>query len=345
MSDDKRIQSQSGSMTSTGSTATVAKASWSFSGTFSMSASASTSTSASWTSSSRTAASQSSSTSYIDSGQRRESTSSRKSKRPTIDSPFDFGPVRSSSFSVEEVSDDDEPAKPLPIAIPQTQPLATAAFVKGFPRSLRNYDIRRSAWLSFVDTVSGFLDASVSQQAINHAMDVATHISKRPQKLATNVATRTAAIGQEIGSSAKQGNLFGVAAGVIKGTVSIPLNVVMSTTTAVLGLPISTAVAVSKKPPTPRERATSYLAVANQEWLMPRRLYAGIVDTKELGDLLEVPVSTLPVVEEAGDDDGEKTEEKQFSILQGHVQELKIKDGPPAQIGDETLWLVVTSIS
>jgi hypothetical protein len=229
------------------------------------------------------------------------------------------------------------------IAIPQIKPLSTSPFQTGYPSSLSNHGISKATWASFLDTISAFLEATVSQQAINHAMDIATQVGKRPKKLAGNFASRTASIGQEIGNSAKAGNVFGVATGLIKGTVSIPLNLVMSTTTAVLGLPITTAIAASKKPPTPRQRATAYLAVANEQWLVPRGLFAGIMDTNELGNLLGVAVSSLPVVEEE-DEDGVKTEETQYSALTERVEELETWGKSSTQIGAESLWLVVTQV-
>jgi hypothetical protein len=262
---------------------------------------------------------------------------------PTIDAPFEFVEVEAPGFVISECSDD-EPEQPRPIGIPQTEPQATSLFVDGYPQSLRKYGIGEETWASFVDTVSAFLEASVSENAVKHAVDMATRIGKRPAKLASNVFTRTRSIGQEIGQSAKQGHLFGVATGIIKGAVSIPLNLTMSTATAVLGLPISTAIALTRRPPTARERAAAYLAVANEQWLVPQKLFATIADTEELGQWLGVPISSLPIVEET-DDNGIRTEEIQYSILQSHVETLESKKRTLRDIGIGTLWLVVAPVT
>ncbi|KAH7304234.1 hypothetical protein B0I35DRAFT_414525 [Stachybotrys elegans] len=275
------------------------------------------------------------------SSQSSQSRSSKKKKHtgPTVEAPFEFGSADTAEFTVEECSED-ESDRYKPIAVPQLQAHPTSSFANGYPRSLRSRGISRKTWSSFVETVAGFLQATVTEQAISHAVDVAGQISKRPKKLATNVASRTAAIGQEIGESAKQGNILGVATGFVKGAVSVPLDVVVSTTTAVLGLPITTALAASKKPATPRERATAYLAVANEEWLRPRKLFSGLLDSAELGNLVGVPLSSLPCVEEV-DDEGEKTEEVQYSVLEGHTERLRTKEPAEKQLAAETLWLVV----
>lgn len=316
--------------------------SYTFSGTFSLSTDASACASAT-ASASKTASTTKATRADSDPTNAANAQSGRKRIGPTIDAPFEFVEVEAPGFVISECSDD-EPEQPRPIGIPQTEPSATSPFVVGYPQSLRNYGIREETWTSFVETVSAFLEATVPENAVNHAVDVATRIGKRPKKLASNVFTRTISIGQEIGQSAKQGHLFGVATGIIKGAVSIPLNLTMSTATAVLGLPISTAIALTRRPPTARERVAAYLAVANEQWLIPQKLFATIADTEELGQLLGVPISSLPIVEET-DDNGTKTEEIQYSLLESHVEALKSKKNTLRHIGISTLWLVVTPVT
>jgi hypothetical protein len=260
---------------------------------------------------------------------------------PTVDSPFDFD--TSESIEVVECTDSDlEDETPL-IAIPQLKPKSTSPFLRGYPPSLQYHGISKDTWASFLETVSAFLEATVSDSAIQHAMDIAAEVSKRPKKLVTTLATRTTTIGQQIGNSARRGNLVGMVGGIVNGAVSIPLNLVLGTTTAVLGAPISAALAASKKSPTARQRATAYVAVANREWLVRRGLFAGIVDTKGLGELLGMPASALPVIEES-DDKGGKSEETQYGVLEEYCEELETWGESKTQIGPETLWLVLTQV-
>ncbi|KAI9155480.1 Short-chain dehydrogenase/reductase ABA4 [Paramyrothecium foliicola] len=344
--DDKRITTGSGSVPKMNTVKSASgKASWSFSSTFSMSSSASYS--ASYSSNFSTSSSSSKPAlkraprSYNAPIDAPPSKSPQVHNGPTVKEPFNFVTSDAADFTVEECSDDELDDLKL-IAIPQTKPLATSPFQSGYPTSLLDHGISKETWSAFVETVSGFLEATVSEQDVSRAMDIATKLTERPKKLATNVVNRTTRIGQEISDSAKRGNIVGVTAGVIKGVVSLPVNLVVSTTSAVLGLPLA-AVAPSKEPPTARQRATAYVAVANEKWLTPRGLFAGITDMKQLGDLLGKPISGLPVVEEENDD-GTKTEETQFNVLNENIEDLETSEKSSAEIGPDTLWRLSVSL-
>ncbi|KAG5913118.1 hypothetical protein E4U42_001447, partial [Claviceps africana] len=112
---------------------------------------------------------------------------------PTLDSPFTFptsdlpplppysvdakaeaeagpGPGPSSSSSSEK-----------PMAIPQLAPDSASPFLPAYPPGLLAHGITQQAWRSFLDTLSAFLTAKVSDRAVAHAGDLAKSLGEPPR--------------------------------------------------------------------------------------------------------------------------------------------------------------------
>jgi hypothetical protein len=86
---------------------------------------------------------------------------------PTIADPFAFPPHELPSYP-------DVNAIQRPLAIPQMAPSAAAPFLLAYPIALLSFGIPEESWRSFVETLSAFLSAKVSQQAVHHAADIAS---------------------------------------------------------------------------------------------------------------------------------------------------------------------------
>ncbi|RYP43222.1 hypothetical protein DL768_010042 [Monosporascus sp. mg162] len=257
---------------------------------------------------------------------------------PTVASPFDF--------PSQEVPPSYTSQKPIqkPIAIPQTQPEAAAPFLQAYAPSLLSRGIPADRWLSFLNTLSAFLAATVSERAIAHAADVSREIlhvgGDVPRKLGRDVAAHAKSVGRGITDSARKGSVLGVAAGLVAGAVRIPVNAALGAAGAALRLPGSALAATSRRPLAPRERADAYVAVAGRDWLSPRGLEARLLDSRQLGELLGVPASRL-VGAARGAEYG--TAARRLGALVTYIGELEVLVSSEAlEIGDGTLWLVVT---
>ncbi|RYP26990.1 hypothetical protein DL767_007853 [Monosporascus sp. MG133] len=264
--------------------------------------------------------------------------SGAQSAGPTVASPFDFPP--------QEAPPSYPSQKPIqkPIAIPQTRPEAAAPFLQAYAPSLLSRGIPADRWLSFLDTLSAFLAATVSERAIAHAADVSREIlhvgGDVPRKLGRDVAAHAKSVSRGIADSVRKGSVLGAAAGLVAGAVTIPVNAALGATGAALRLPGSALAATSRRPLAPRERADAYVVLAGRDWLNPRGLEARLLDTRQLGELLGVPASRL-VGTARGAEYGPAA--ARLGALATYISELEVQVSSEAlEIGNGTLWLVVT---
>lgn len=256
----------------------------------------------------------------------------------TVDSPFHFPesdlPTYAAAGDIKK-----------PIAIPQTSPIATAPFLDCYSPDLLAYGITEDSFFAFLTTLSAFVSAKVSQQALQHASDVASSIGSFHKDYANNVKRFV----KNIGNSAKHFNPFGVVGGTIGLTVGAATHVIGS----VFNAPIS----MLQKPQTPRQRALTYLAAANKDWFHARGLHALLLNTKELATNLGISVGAiLDAGHELGDGSPEavcRALRKWIAPISVRKQE-QIEGGPESsnaaakrlsqsqvQLADRTLWLLL----
>lgn len=256
-------------------------------------------------------------------------------KGPSVESPFNFPTdVPAPAYT--------ESAKPLqrPIAIPQLSADPTAPFLQAYAPSLLAQGIPPGTWAAFVDTLSAFLAAKVTDRAVSHAADIAKELGKAPTLLGKNIAAHAKEVGRNIRQNAKRGNIVGAAFGVIAGAISLPIATAVGAVGTVMSLPGTTANAVSQKPQTPRQRAVVYITVANRDWFGPRNLHAQLLDTSELAGLLGVSSNQILENALAGKSADAAT---QLRSLETHLSELDLSlpTSSTLRIGERTLWLVV----
>ncbi|KAK0391642.1 hypothetical protein NLU13_1141 [Sarocladium strictum] len=259
---------------------------------------------------------------------------------PTVDSPFDFptqAPLPPAYTRTESSSSSSIVSRP--IAIPQASPSPTSPFLPAYAPLLLTYGITPSSFLAFLSTISAFLTAKVSDRAISHAGEMAKAISDPPKTSFKNVVSRAKAVGKDVGRNAKKGNVVGAALGVVGGTVTISLAAVGGLIASATSLPGTTLAAAVKKPKTPRQRAAAYIAVANGKWLAARGLYAVLLDSMELAEVLKKPVTAITA--EASDKDA--SVEGQLRGLEAHVEKLDLHEpNGSLELGKQTLWLVLS---
>lgn len=262
----------------------------------------------------------------------------QRSEGPTVDNPFDF-PAKSElpSYSVAAPISDNKP-----VAIPQLSPDSAAPFVAAYAPTLLNRGIPPDAWLSFVNTLSAFLTAKVSDKAIAHAGDIGRHLGSAPKSFGQGVARNAKSAGQRIRDNAKQGNIVGTATSVVGGAVSLTLGTVFGAVGTIMAMPGAAVGAVARKPQTPLERAAAYAHVANKDWLNPRGLYAQILDTQQLCRItgLEDP---RQLIETAGEGKSQSAAD-QLQRLERYLCELQIENAGKLDLGIKTLWLVVKQV-
>lgn len=267
-------------------------------------------------------------------------TTEKNALGPTTSSPFDFPattelPSYTAATKIKK-----------PIAVPQTSPSSTANFLEAYPPSLLSYGIPEESWLPFLNTLSAFLSANISKQALHHASDVATSMAQHQKQYANSVKRSF----RGMGNSARRFNPFGV----LEGAIGITLGAATHIVSSVLTAPIS----VLKKPSTPRERALVYLATANKDWLHPRSLHALLLDSKELA--VELDVNLIEFLRTA------RREESNGAIAQLKILERWISGcylntdsnsqnqgaesssaagkrpwKPQLQLGESSFWLVI----
>ncbi|KAI1857794.1 uncharacterized protein JN550_013057 [Neoarthrinium moseri] len=256
---------------------------------------------------------------------------------PTVADPFDFP----TDVPAPAYTESSSAPIPKPIAIPQLWPDAAAPFLPAYSPSLLRHGIPDQSWGSFLDTLSAFLTAKVSDRAISHAADIGRHVGNVPKRFGKNVATHAKSIGREIAGNAKKGNIIGAAFGVIGGAISLPVATAFGAVGAITSLPASTASAVARKPQTARERAVAYTAVANKDWFNARNLQAQLMDTSELSQLVGMSTDRFLQLVASGKDE---SAEAQLGILRTNLAELELKGPATLAIAEKTLWLVVVDL-
>lgn len=226
------------------------------------------------------------------------------------------------------------------MAFPQVQPDAASPFVPAYAPILLSYGITKETWCSFLNTMSAFLSAKVSDRAVSHAADMAKHMGEVPRSFGKGVASHAQSIGRDISSNVKRGNIIGAAMGVIGGAISLPVGTVMGAVGMVTSLPATAIGAIAKKPQTPYERAAAYAEVANKKWLRLRGLQALILDTTQLAQLVGVSDNVLlGLVRETKDS---SSASGQLRALEAHIEALQVQEEVKVSLEARNLWLVVT---
>ncbi|ODA84132.1 hypothetical protein RJ55_02650 [Drechmeria coniospora] len=254
---------------------------------------------------------------------------------PTISDPFSF-PSSDHLPPYEESG----PGGPV-IAIPQCIPEPAAPFVNAYPPVLLGRGITDASWRSFVETVSAFLAASVSDRAISYAGDVAKHLGEPPKSFSKGIAERAKSVGKGITGNAKRGNVIGAAGGILGGLVYLPIAVGVGAISTVARLPSAAVGAVAKKPQTPLERASAYATVANRKWLRARGLQASLVDTEGLSRLVDIPSKN---VLELATSSKKETASAQLAALEGYVASLQVSELETLRLAPSSLWLVLVPV-
>lgn len=258
---------------------------------------------------------------------------------PTVDSPFNFPAVdeelplyaptsaSSSNFAAQR-----------PIAIPQTRPLHNAPLLQAYPPILLRYGITQATWDNFLETVSAFLTANVSDRALAHAGEMGKKISTPATELWKDTVADVRETGKSINKYARNGDYIDATFGVVEGAISIPLNAAIGTIGAVFDTPFAALGAVLKKPQKARARAAAYLQVVNKDWLWNRGLEARVVDTSELSEQIGTSVPGLVSMAK-----GEKrgSVEGLLRAMEDYVEKLEVKEDARLDIGSDNLWLVI----
>ncbi|KXJ91362.1 hypothetical protein Micbo1qcDRAFT_163059 [Microdochium bolleyi] len=240
---------------------------------------------------------------------------------PTADAPFNFP----SDATLPPYSPADAGAGPdatptsaaprhLPVLIPQVRPRADSPFLAAYSQDLLRYGIPRDTWLSFVDTLSAFLTANVSEKAISHAADIGRQLGDVPTDLGRSVADSAKHFGRDIKRSAMKGNIFGMATNIVGGAIGLTVGLPLKLAASATSLPARAAMAVLTPPQTPRERATAYALVANGEWFGQRGLKAQILDSQQVAELLGISMDDLLLDTKAARKAAEKRAAKQRNV-------------------------------
>ena len=225
-----------------------------------------------------------------------------------------------------------------PIAIPQVVPDATSPFITAYPPCLLARGITEQSWNSFLDTVSAFLTAKVGDRAVSHAGDMAKHFAEDTTNLGKNLANHGKHLGKDIAKHAKKGNIFGVAATLIAGAVSLPVMTALGAVGTVTRLPGAAVGAVTKKPKTAADRVNAYNVVVNEKWFHQRGLHIQLVDTPGLAHVLELPTAQLLAVARSGK---EGSASGMLQALDLHIESLKVPAETTLGLSDKSLWLVL----
>ena len=267
---------------------------------------------------------------------------------PTVDSPFDFPSYEpppafvatTSSVSASiSASTSAGPQLPRPIAIPQITPDKTGPFLDAYAQPLLQYGITPESWRAFLSTMSAFLAAKVSEQAVSHAADVGKHVTNVPKRFGKDTVVHAKHVGHTIRDSAKSGDYVGAAMGVVQGVISLPIATAMRAVGATISLPMTAISASMQKPQTPRERTVAYAAAANKKWLGMRGLQAQLVDTAELARTVGLSMTRLLDLARTGRD---RSATGQIEALKDYTCELETFEGSTLDLGANTLWLMIS---
>ncbi|KAH8167298.1 hypothetical protein CIB48_g978 [Xylaria polymorpha] len=241
--------------------------------------------------------------------------------RPTVDSPFNFPPAYTvtatatttasgsgsgssagpSTAGKEGRNYSDLPEVVIPsgsgsgsssssssprvlIAIPQVAPQPTSPFLSAYNSTvLLRRGVPQETFTSFLSTLSAFLAASISEQALSHVGDVGRSLNDIPKRISKDTVAHVKGVGQHIGQSAKKGNFIAAGIGALSATVAIPVAAALRIVDATVHqLPLAVGGGLSRKPLSPRERAGAYVAVAQKDWFAARGLAARLCNTTEL---------------------------------------------------------------
>ncbi|KAH8881222.1 hypothetical protein GQ53DRAFT_754522 [Thozetella sp. PMI_491] len=257
---------------------------------------------------------------------------------PTVDSPFDF--PTDASVPPYSAAGSSSSAVRKPIAIPQSKPHPAAPFVPAYAPVLLSYGIAGDSWCSFVNTLSAFLAAKVSDRAVAHAADMAKELGRGPKSFGKGTADHLKSVGHDIKQRAKEGNVLGAATSVVGAAISLPIGTAFRAVGAIVSLPGSAIAAATKRPQSPRERAAAYVAAANKDWFGARGLIARLLDTTELAALVGVTVDSL-----LGQADGAKDASGKLQAMAAHIAQLDAPASTSLELAAATLWLVVTEAS
>lgn len=270
---------------------------------------------------------------------------------PTISAPFNFpaeperppyyGSSTSGSTTCSTSTSASHQSIRRPIAIPQVKPDPGSPLVSAYAHSLLHHGITDKTWHSFLDTMSAFLTAKVSDRAISHAGDIAKQVVQGPQSLAQGIISHAKSVGKNIASDAKRGNIIGATMNAIGGAIGIPVHAAWGTVGTAVALPGSAIGAITKKPQTPLQRATAYAAVANDKWLRSRGLQAQFLDTTQLAELLGLSATALL---EATKETKDSSASGQLKTLEGCIAGLVVQEKAALHLSTETLWLVLIQV-
>ncbi|KAI1413237.1 hypothetical protein F5Y13DRAFT_161824 [Hypoxylon sp. FL1857] len=256
---------------------------------------------------------------------------------PSIASPFNFPSDTHlpPAYQASEIVDERRP-----IAIPQISPDPKSPFLNAYSQSLLGHGVTPDTWTGFLQTLSGFLAATVSEKAVSHAAEIGRHIGDVPRRFGKETLAHVKETGHSISDSAKKGNYIGAAVRTILGVgVALPVATAFRAVGAVVSLPFAAINAVTKDPKTPKERAVAYAAAANVKWLHKRGLQAALLDTTELSQVLGVSADEFLQTARASKDGGAAA---QLAALGSHIAELDVRTPGPLELGPGTFWLVVT---
>ncbi|KZZ88762.1 hypothetical protein AAL_07963 [Moelleriella libera RCEF 2490] len=260
---------------------------------------------------------------------------------PTVDSPFNF-PVTDEPLPAYEAEIGSSSSAPRPVAIPQLAPDATAPFLLAYPPSLLANGITELTWRSFLETMSAFLTAKVSERAIAHAGDVARSMSEAPRNYGRRLADHTRLAGKQIAREAQRFNIIGVVAGAVDAVVSIPLHATFGALHTIMEIPASAVAASSKMPKTPLERAATYATVASKDWLNTRGLQAVLLDSEQLAQTVSVTPDRLLEMASSGKSGNAVVT---MSSLESLIKPLKVSEDEVVMIKKSTLWLVLIPLA
>ena len=259
---------------------------------------------------------------------------------PTVSSPFNF-PTGSDQLPYEAPLESSRDR--LPIAIPQLKPGPASPFLSAYAPSLLRHGITQETWRSFLDTVSAFLTAKVSDRAISHAGDMAKHLSEDSKNFGKSLAKEAKAVSKEIASSVKRGDVFSAAGSALGGTISLPLSFTFGLLDTALALPASTVGAIVKRPKTPGQRAAAYAAVANEKWLHTRGLHAQMLDSNELAQILGITVADFLSPAQQSKD---PSPSGQIRALEGRLAALEVnQEQGQLELETNTIWMVLAPMT
>ncbi|KAG8406422.1 hypothetical protein J3459_012161 [Metarhizium acridum] len=267
---------------------------------------------------------------------------------PTVDSPFNFPtstdlpPSYEAHAEAEAGPSSSKSVRTKPVAIPQVAPEPAAPFLPAYPPSLLAHGITEQTWRSFLDTVSAFLTAKVSGRAIAHAGDMAKSLGEPPKNYGKSLVNHTKSVGKQLVKDARRFDVFGVAAGVIGGAISIPMHAAFGAVDTIFQIPGTAVSAISKTPRTPLQRAATYSAVASKDWLNARGLHAVLLDTRQLAEMIHVPGSKFLEMAAEGAKSG--TAAATMCALGGHIEKLNMLEDEVVVLSDRSLWLVLVPV-